>query len=65
MEEKVTWREQIGAILVIVTFGYWFRIGQHWADHDVNQWKKLFNWIKEHISKKDEVPVEPEEDWSY
>ena len=67
--EKVTLREQLGAILVIVAFGYWFRMGQRWADYVLEGYKKLWNGIKELIGTfihKDEVHIEdPKEDLEF
>lgn len=65
--EKVTLREQIGAIMLIVSLGYWFRMGQRWADYALEGYKKLWNGIKELIGTfihKDEDHFEvPKEDW--
>ena len=65
--EKVTLREQIGSILLIVSLGYWCRMCQRWADYALEGYKKLWNGIKELIGtfiRKDEVHIEdPKEDW--
>lgn len=61
---KVTWKEQLAAIMMIVSLGYWFRMGQRWADKVINDWKelirqvKMYIWLKKHeddpVSKEDE-----------
>lgn len=62
---KVTWKEQLGAIMLIVSLGYWFRMGQRWADKVINDWKelirqvKLWYWLKKH--EDDPVSKEGEE----
>lgn len=62
---KVTWKEQLGAIMLIVSLGYWFRMGQRWADKVINDWKelirqvKIWYWLKK--GEKDPVSEEDEE----
>ena len=62
---KVTWKEQLGAIMMIVSLGYWFRMGQRWADKVINDWKelirqvKIWYWLKK--SENDPVSEEDEE----
>ena len=67
--EKVTLREQIGAIMLIVSLGYWFRMGQRWADYALEGCKKLWNGIKELFGTfihKDDVRIEdPKEDTEF
>lgn len=46
MENKVTWKEQLAAIMMIVSLGYWFRMGQRWADKVINDWKELIRQVK-------------------
>lgn len=68
--KKVSFKEQLGAIMIIVTFGYWFRMGQRWADKQIESWKKICDWAKELIGTfihKDEVHIEDPmtEDYEY
>lgn len=62
---KVTWKEQLAAIMMIVSLGYWFRMGQRWADKVINDWKelirqvKIWYWLKK--GEKDQVSEEDEE----
>lgn len=66
--EKVSFKEQIGAILFVVTLGYWFRMGQRWADAQIEGWKKICAGAKELIGSfihKDEEIEIPKEDWEY
>ena len=69
MEKKVTWKEQLAAIMMIVSLGYWFRMGQRWADYALEGYKKLWNGIKELIGTfihKDDVRIEdPKEDMEF
>ena len=61
---KVTWKEQLAAIMMIVSLGYWFRMGQRWADKVIDDWKelirqvKIWYWLKknekEQVSEEDE-----------
>lgn len=62
---KVTWKEQLAAIMMIVSLGYWFRMGQRWADKVIYDWKvlirnvKYWYWNKKH--ENDPVSEEGEE----
>lgn len=63
-ERFENWKQEVAAILLIVSLGYWFRMGQRWADHVIESWKELIQTIKtmlalkkmekEQISKEDE-----------
>lgn len=62
--EKVSFKEQVGAILFVVTLGYWFRMGQRWADAQIESWKKICAGVKGYIGTlfhKDEVHIEEED----
>ena len=62
---KVTWKEQLAAIMMIVSLGYWFRMGQRWADKVIDDWKelirqvKIWYWLKK--NEKEQVSEEDEE----
>lgn len=62
-ENKVTWKEQLAAIMMIVSLGYWFRMGQRWADKVINDWKELIRQVKMYIwlKKKEDDPVSVED----
>ena len=57
---KLTWQEQIGFILGVMSIGYWLRMGQHWADHDVRNWKSLIHSVKRWIHRNDPYWEDPE-----
>lgn len=59
------WKQEVAAILLIVSLGYWFRMGQRWADHVIESWKelikqvKMWYWLKK--NEKESVSEEDEE----
>ena len=60
---KVTWKEQLAAIMMIVSLGYWFRMGQRWADKVIYDWKVLIRNVKIlYLAQKIEKESVSEED---
>lgn len=61
---KVTWKEQLAAIMMIVSLGYWFRMGQRWADKVIDDWKELIRQVKiwYWLKKNENDPVSEEDE---